>query len=104
MKAQENNINSPDLQNNDFWEVGINGDTINDRWFDKHYQGEIQPIEVMQANMTNEEFIGFLRGNVIKYALRMGKKDAPLKETYKIIRYATWLAKAQLQEKINPRE
>ena len=69
-----------------------------------HYQTEIQPIEVMQANMTPAEFIGYLRGNIIKYTCRMGKKDTPEKEADKIARYAEWLAKATKGEKINPRE
>ena len=43
--------------------------------YDEHYKSEHQPIEVMQANMTNDELIGFLRGNIIKYALRFGRKE-----------------------------
>ncbi len=34
----------------------------------------VQPWEVMQAVMTREEFIGFLKGNIIKYSMRQGKK------------------------------
>ncbi len=75
-----------------------------DAWHDKHYSGKIQPIEVMQSNMGKEEFIGFLKGNIIKYILRMGRKDEPTKETDKVIRYATWLKQVQLGKQINPRE
>ena len=32
---------------------------------------------VMQALLTPEEFRGFLKGNMIKYAMRQGKKDSP---------------------------
>ena len=28
----------------------------------------------MQAVLTEEEFIGFLKGNIIKYAMRQGRK------------------------------
>ena len=35
----------------------------------------IQPWAIMEAVMTNEEFIGFLKGNIIKYSLRAGRKD-----------------------------
>ena len=46
--------------------------------YDKHYAGTAhQPIEVMQANMTHNEFVGFLKGNIIKYVCRLGKKDEP---------------------------
>ena len=40
-----------------------------------HYTDmDIQPWTVMQAVMTKEEFIGFLKGNVIKYSMRAGRK------------------------------
>lgn len=73
------------------------------KFYDEHYQGEVQPIEIMQANMTPEEFVGFLKGNIIKYACRMGKKDKPEKEAAKIARYAEWLAEAINGKTINPR-
>jgi hypothetical protein len=40
-----------------------------------HYKDmAIQPWAVMQAVLTEEEFIGFLKGNIIKYAMRQGRK------------------------------
>lgn len=36
-----------------------------------------QPWDVMQALLTPDEFRGFLKGNMIKYAMRQGKKDSP---------------------------
>lgn len=56
-----------------------------------HYQTSVQPIETMQANMTREELIGFLKGNIIKYVCRCGRKDDVPKETAKIKQYAVWL-------------
>ncbi len=42
----------------------------------RHYLDmPMQPWDVMQAVLTPEEFRGFLKGNVIKYAMRQGKKD-----------------------------
>lgn len=42
-----------------------------------HYKDmAVQPWEVMEALLTHEEFRGFLRGNVIKYAMRQGRKDS----------------------------
>lgn len=35
----------------------------------------VQPWDVMEAVLTREEFIGYLRGNIIKYAMRQGRKD-----------------------------
>jgi hypothetical protein len=69
---------------------------------DHHYDGEVQPIELMQAQMTREAFIGFLRGNIIKYAARLGKKDAPEKEAKKIQTYANWLVKVLNNQEIHP--
>ncbi len=41
----------------------------------QHYKDMgIQPWAVMEAVLTREEFIGFLKGNCIKYAMRAGKK------------------------------
>lgn len=42
-----------------------------------HYTDmEIQPWTVMQSILTREEFVGFLKGNIIKYAMRQGRKDS----------------------------
>lgn len=71
---------------------------------DSHYQTAHQPIEVMQANMTKEELIGFLKGNIIKYACRCGRKDAALKEADKIKRYAGWLVDVLQGKTIDPRK
>lgn len=71
--------------------------------YDEHYQGDVQPIELMQSAMSKEAFMGFLRGNIIKYACRLGKKDDVAKETTKILRYAEWLDKVAKGEKVNPR-
>ena len=41
-----------------------------------HYKDmAVQPWTVMQAVLTPEEFRGFLKGNIIKYAMRQGKKE-----------------------------
>ncbi len=36
----------------------------------------VQPWDVMNAILTHAEFVGFLKGNIIKYAMRQGKKDS----------------------------
>lgn len=66
--------------------------TCKSEHFDEHYASSaIQPIEFMVANFTHEEMVGFLKGNIIKYIARCGKKDDPAKETAKIKRYSEWL-------------
>ena len=40
-----------------------------------HYKEmPMEPWAVMEAVLTPEEFRGFLKGNVIKYAMRAGRK------------------------------
>jgi hypothetical protein len=40
-----------------------------------HYKDmPLQPWDVMQAVMTHQEFVGFLKGNIIKYSMRSGRK------------------------------
>jgi hypothetical protein len=41
-----------------------------------HYKDmPVQPWAVMEAVLTPEEFKGFLKGNIIKYSMRAGRKD-----------------------------
>lgn len=41
-----------------------------------HYKDmAVQPWDVMQVVLTHKEFVGFLKGNVIKYSMRQGKKE-----------------------------
>lgn len=41
-----------------------------------HYKDmEVQPWHVMEAVLTHEEFVGFLKGNIIKYSMRAGRKE-----------------------------
>lgn len=70
------------------------------QYHDSHYLGDVQPIEMMQEQFTAEEFRGYLKGNIIKYASRLGKKDDPKKEADKIINYANWLHEHTYKGKI----
>lgn len=74
--------------------------------FDDHYQSMgIQPIDVMQEQLTHEEFIGFLKGQIIKYKLRAGHKEGESysKDKAKERRYMHWLAIAKTGLKVDPR-
>lgn len=60
----------------------------------KHYETlNIQPWEIMEANFTTEEFIAYLKGNIIKYALRSKGQD--LADAQKIRHYAEKLIEVQ---------
>ena len=56
---------------------GINGTSADDMQVSgNHYKDmPIQPWHIMEAVLTHEEFVGFLKGNIIKYSLRAGRKD-----------------------------
>ena len=59
-----------------------------------HYQLVVQPIEVMINLMTPEEFKGFLKGNMIKYSMRAGRKagESAEKDKNKFSVYSMWLS------------
>ncbi len=59
-----------------------------------HYKDmPIQPWDVMESVLTPEEFRGFLKGNVIKYAMRAGRKPGATDDAEK-----AWHYKAKLVE------
>ncbi len=66
---------------------------------DKHYlEAVVEPIKVMEKLFTKEELKGFIKGNILKYRLRMGHKDGIQKEMDKIRVYEQWLAKLERGE------
>lgn len=58
-------------------DAGANGVRADDiQVSGSHYKEmPMQPWHVMEAVLTPEEFKGFLKGNIIKYSLRAGRKD-----------------------------
>ena len=81
------------------------------KYYDEHYASMIglEPIELMQLVLSPAEVIGFLKGNIIKYSMRAGKKqgEAAEKDVAKAKRYTEWLRKANYcdtQFFINPKE
>lgn len=74
---------------------GANGTAADDLQIGgQHYKDMgIQPWAVMEAVLTHEEFVGFLKGNVVKYAMRQGKKESD--DANKARHYALKLAEVQ---------
>ena len=52
-----------------------------------HYHGPIEPWQAMEAWMPPHQFVGFLRGNAIKYLARLDRKGAPLEDAKKARHY-----------------
>lgn len=48
----------------------------------------VQPWAVMQGCMPPDQQFGFMRGNVLKYAMRAGKKGSALDDMRKCAHYA----------------
>lgn len=73
----------------------------------KHEQSEqsdyyksngLSPMDAFEKGLlSEEEFIGFIKGNVIKYSVRAGKKDDPIRDIDKAIDYLEWLKKVMGQ-------
>jgi len=58
----------------------------------RHYvAGGIETIDILRAKLTKEELVGFLKGNVIKYMTRSGKKEDALKDLKKAQWYLNYL-------------
>lgn len=61
-----------------------------------HYKSmAMQPWDVMQAVLTHDEFVGFLKGNIIKYSMRAGKKAGAHDDSKKARHYALKLQEVQ---------
>lgn len=70
---------------------------------DNYYDiGGIATIDYIKAKLTKEEYIGFLKGNILKYISRAGHKldpgvsaeDMIKKDASKADMYLTWLIDA----------
>lgn len=64
-----------------------------------HYnKGDIECIDAIRSQLTEDEWRGYLRGQIAKYNWRLGHKDAPEQDAGKLLWYAIWLTG------IDPRE
>lgn len=58
-----------------------------------HYnRGGVECIDAIRAQLTPEEWQGYLRGQIAKYNWRLGAKDDPQREAGKLLFYAKLLA------------
>ena len=68
-----------------------------------HYElwNGCEAIDVLKNSLTEDEYKGFLKGNILKYQLRLGKKDNVDKEIIKIKDYQAELNNILIQETLN---
>lgn len=56
-----------------------------------HYcDGGIETIDFIRAKLTPEEFIGYCKGNALKYISRAGKKGDAAEDMAKAVIYLEW--------------
>lgn len=61
----------------------------------EHYTfGGIETVDYLRAKLTKEEFIGWCRGNALKYLSRAGHKDEEIQEYRKAAKYIEWIIDA----------
>lgn len=67
----------------------------------EHYTNNgIEPIEIMRKNFSHDEFVGFCKGNVLKYLLRYKDKNG-LEDLEKAKIYLNWLIDELVVEDLN---
>ena len=68
-----------------------------------HYKRlDVQPWAAMEAWMSREQFVGFLRGNAIKYLARAGTKDDFESDIGKALHYCEKLLTVIAAPKADP--
>lgn len=66
-----------------------------------HYTNNgIEPIEIMRKNFSHDEFVGFCKGNVLKYLLRYKDKNG-IEDLEKAKIYLDWLIGELVAEDLN---
>ena len=61
-----------------------------------HYtQNGTETIEMIRQSLTDEEFSGYLKGNILKYVCRYKYKGMPLKDLMKAQWYLVRLVREQ---------
>jgi hypothetical protein len=59
-----------------------------------HYQllgGEVEVKDIIKDRLTQEEWLGYIKGNMLKYHLRMGYKENLEQDLNKMLFYGEWL-------------
>lgn len=57
-----------------------------------HYRAKsVEPIDAIRSWLGDVAFVQYCRGQVIRYASRLGDKDESVKESRKLEVYARWM-------------
>lgn len=95
LKATEKDVEQPNNVRQEVMPVPVNIDAVHvTRKHDMvnsppHYtSGGIETIDFIAAKLSREEFIGYLKGNALKYGSRIGKKDDAVTDIGKMVWYS----------------
>ena len=59
-----------------------------------HYNvGNLETIQLLEESMSKREFLGYLKGNVIKYLARYEYKGKPMEDLDKALWYLEYLSR-----------
>jgi len=56
--------------------------------------GGIETLDIIKAKLTPEEYLGYIRGNLLKYSCRLRHKGDPERDAEKVTYYAVELLEA----------
>lgn len=70
---------------------GIEHDPVDNPSHYMLFDGDIEVIDLVQDRLTEEEFLGYLKGNMIKYHMRAGHKGNLTQDLQKLRKYTEWL-------------
>jgi hypothetical protein len=59
-----------------------------------HYKGEIECIQAIKASMSHQQYLGYLKGNAMKYLWRYDRKNG-VEDLQKAKVYLEWLIDEQ---------
>ena len=60
----------------------------------KHYKGEIECIAAIKSSMSHQQYLGYLKGNAMKYLWRYDRKNG-IEDLQKANVYLKWLIEEQ---------
>lgn len=64
-----------------------------------HYKGEVECIQAIKSSMSKQQYIGYLKGNVLKYMWRFDRKNG-IEDLKKAQVYLNWLISENEQSKL----
>ena len=92
MKSEDWNKLRKEMNNDDEGEILYSSVPYHEVERPAHYNRKgIEALSAIEASMSQAEFIGYLKGNIMKYLWRYGYKNSPKKDLGKARFYLDYL-------------